>query len=111
MTVTPRITVTGRDAEQAIAQYPYQTISLVQKMMTRQRMRFGNWYSDCTNRLFVFAGDIYQEPYSNAGPSTGYDPITGIFKMTDGETFEVAQEDIAKCDAQSHLYPHSASMD
>jgi hypothetical protein len=66
-------TVTG---EAQISQYTYQTQTLVQKTMSRQRVRYGNEFTVCTNGQFWQRGT--------------YDPLTQIFKLPNGETFKAA---------------------
>jgi hypothetical protein len=60
--------------ETQISQYTYQTQTLVQKTIARQRVRYGTEFSVCTNSAFWNSGT--------------YDPITQIFKLPNGETFK-----------------------
>lgn len=69
-----RLSVTGFVGEQSITQYSQTTFSLVQKHMSRQRVRWGQVYNHCTNSRFWRTGT--------------YDPVTGIFRR-DGESFQV----------------------
>jgi hypothetical protein len=83
-----RIVVDGFDSEQAISQYPFQTITTAQKTRVRYRYRFGSLFWVCTNWLW-WNGD----PSGGHGQTQSYDPISGIFKFSDGEMFQVADED------------------
>lgn len=61
-----------------MAQYNYQTYNLVQKMMSRERIRYGEYFEVCTNNSWWKNGQ--------------YDPVTQIFKKN-GETFQVVLKD------------------
>lgn len=69
-----RLTVSGFVGEQSITQYSQTTFSLVQKHMSRQRVRWGQSYNHCTNSRFWRTGT--------------YDPVTGIFRRN-GESFQI----------------------
>lgn len=83
----PRISSIGRDDEISLSQYTNQTIELVQRTVSRYRVRYGEARTVCTN---------------NAWWKTGrYDPITGIF-YKDGDTWEVDLVDRNKT-VQAHV--------
>ncbi len=70
-----RISSIGRDDEISLSQYTNQTVDLVQRTVSRYRVRWGAEKTVCTN---------------NAWWKTGrYDPVTGIF-YKDGDTWQVA---------------------
>ncbi|AXS39270.1 hypothetical protein [Breoghania sp. L-A4] len=69
-----RLSVTGYVGEQSITQYTQTSYTVVEKTMTRQRVRWGQIYEYCTNSAWWRSGQ--------------YDPITKIFTRA-GETFEV----------------------
>jgi len=73
-----RLNITGYSGEVSISQYGFQTFSLVQKMMSRQRIRYGATYTYCTNSAWWRSGT--------------YDPVTKIFTRQ-GETFQVVGGD------------------
>lgn len=56
--------------------YTYNAVSYTQKTIARTRVRYGPQFGTCTNSDFWKSGT--------------YDPITGIFKLPDGETFKAA---------------------
>ncbi|WP_409560192.1 hypothetical protein [Hyphomicrobium sp. MC8b] len=76
-----RLNITGYSGEVSISQYGYQTVSVVQKMMSRQRIRYGTTYTYCTNSAWWRSGS--------------YDPVTHIFTRN-GETFLVLSGDTSK---------------
>jgi hypothetical protein len=49
----PRIVIDGKDAEQNISQYQFQTITKVKKKKSRKRIRVGRWYRPCINWLWL----------------------------------------------------------
>jgi hypothetical protein len=59
-----------------IAQYPYQSHSMVQRTMSRTRIRYGEETTQCTNSAWWRAGRL--------------DPVSNIFTRG-GETFEVVE--------------------
>ncbi|PTW53923.1 hypothetical protein C8N35_11543 [Breoghania corrubedonensis] len=71
-----RTSVTGYVGEQSITQYTQTSFDVVQKAMSRQRIRFGQIFEVCTNSAWWRSGS--------------YDPVTNIFTR-DGETFEVVE--------------------
>ena len=73
-----RLRLEQRTGELTINQYQYRTESLVQKTMTRTRLRYGATRTVCTNASWWQSGR--------------YDPASGIFSR-DGETWEVDQRD------------------
>lgn len=73
-TEVQRVQSIGFDDEISLSQYENQTISLVQKKISRQRTRYGSTQTVCTNSAWWQSGK--------------YDPLTGIFKRA-GETFDV----------------------
>ncbi len=72
-----RLRMETRAGEMAINQYQYQTISAVQRTLSRERVRTGETLTYCTNSSFWAQGT--------------YDATTGIFRRGD-ETWEVAPE-------------------
>ncbi|HML28949.1 MAG TPA: hypothetical protein PKE16_08935, partial [Hyphomicrobium sp.] len=76
-----RLNITGYSGEVSISQYGYQTVDVVQKMMSRQRIRYGTTYTYCTNSAWWRSGS--------------YDPVTHIFTRN-GETFLVLSGDTSK---------------
>ena len=76
-TEVARIRSVGKDDEASLAQYENQTISLVQKTVSRQRVRYGSTRTVCTNGSWWKSGK--------------YNPATGIF-MLQGETFQAVQD-------------------
>jgi hypothetical protein len=62
--------------ETQIISFSQQSFQLVQKMMSRQRVRYGEEFNVCTNSAFWQSGQ--------------FDPLTGIFKMPNGEQFQAA---------------------
>lgn len=75
---TPRLRLETRTGELTINQYQFRTESLVQKTMTRTRLRYGATRTVCTNSAWWTSGR--------------YDPASGIFTR-DGESWEVDQRD------------------
>jgi hypothetical protein len=71
---TLRLATGQRSGELSIAQYSYQTHEMRELTMTRQRIRYGEELTVCTNNSWWQSGQ--------------YDPISGIFTK-DGETFQV----------------------
>lgn len=71
-----RIEIGNYAAEQSVTQYTQTSFDVVQKTMSRTRIRWGQIYNYCTNSQWWRAGT--------------YDPITGIFTRQ-GETFEVLE--------------------
>lgn len=76
-----RLRMESRAGELAINQYQYQTFNAVQKTISRERVRFGEQLTTCTNAMFWKAGV--------------YDPVTGILRRA-GEVWQVAPEDMAR---------------
>lgn len=74
---TVRLSVGPRASEQSLAQYPYQVHEMRQLTMSRQRIRYGEDFTVCTNSAWWQSGN--------------YDPVSGIFTK-DGETFQVGQD-------------------
>ncbi|MBY6244038.1 hypothetical protein [Methylosinus sp. Sm6] len=71
-----RISTGTRDSSTPLSSYTYSTSTLVQKTVSRRRVRYGAAFRVCTNRDFWKSG--------------AYDPITQIFKLPNGETFKAA---------------------
>ena len=67
------MTTGDRIAETQIISFSQQSFQMVQKMMARQRVRYGAEFQVCTNSAFWQSGT--------------YDPLTGIFSR-DGEQFQ-----------------------
>lgn len=61
-------------SDQGIAQYGFQTFDVVQRQMSRQRIRYGSIFTVCTNAQWWKSGT--------------FDSTTGTFRK-DGETFEL----------------------
>lgn len=76
-----RLRMENRAGELAINQYQYQTVNAVQKAISRERVRYGETLTQCTNSGF-WRGGVY-------------DPATGIFRKN-GEIWQVEE-------AQRHL--------
>lgn len=62
-----------------IAQYGFQTFDVVQRMMSRQRIRYGSVFTVCTNASWWQSGT--------------YDSTTGTFQKN-GETFELIEGNV-----------------
>ncbi|MGU9981454.1 hypothetical protein ACJ4V0_15570 [Phreatobacter sp. HK31-P] len=74
-TSAARINVTEYAGELRLSQYQFQTQTLVQKTMSRRRIRYGQTYSVCTNnRNYWTQGQI--------------DPVSNVFTKA-GETFTI----------------------
>lgn len=73
---SPRQTVGPIIADVQISAYTYNTSTMVQKEMSRSRIRYGTSFTVCTNSAFWQSGS--------------YDPATSIFTLPNGETFNVA---------------------
>lgn len=76
-----RISVRGSDGEVPIAQFDHQSLETTQKTMTRQRIRYGSSFLQCTNSAWWKSGR--------------FDPVSGIF-VRDGESYQVIETDIVK---------------
>ncbi|MBV7542853.1 hypothetical protein [Acidovorax sp. sic0104] len=76
-----RLRMETRAGELAINQYQYQTFNAVQKTISRERVRYGEQLTRCTNSAFWKSGV--------------YDPITGILRR-DGEVWQVDPADMDK---------------
>lgn len=72
---------TAHDTTVICNQYQYQTITVQQLTMTRERIRTGPWYQICTNWFWWIAG------------GGTYDALRGIFRLYSGEAFEILPED------------------
>lgn len=72
----PRINVSAYSGEIRVSTYQYQTQTIVQKTMSRQRIRYGQEFSVCTNNRNWWVGGTY-------------DPVSGTFTKA-GETFTVS---------------------
>lgn len=75
-----RLNLATRTGELTINQYQYNTLGLVQKTITRTRIRYGKTRTVCTNGQWWQSGQ--------------YDPASGIFRLS-GETWQVAADDLA----------------
>lgn len=64
-----------------IAQYGFQTFDVVQRTVSRQRLRYGPLFTVCTNAAWWLSGS--------------YDPVTQTFQR-DGETFQVLNPEVAQ---------------
>ena len=69
-----RLRMETRAGEITINQYQYQTTQMVQRTVSRERVRYGETYTACTNTGFWRQGT--------------YDPITGIYRRN-GETWQI----------------------
>ena len=92
----PRITVTGKDSEQAISTYPFITVNTVQKSRVRTRYRYGPWFEQCSNWAFYYTqpwvngfmgGQVSQAPSYNH--FNYYDPDSHILRFDTGELFQI----------------------
>jgi hypothetical protein len=83
----------ARTAETQIISFSQQSFQMVQKMMSRQRIRYGEQFTVCTNSYFWQTGT--------------FDPMTGIFSRN-GEQFQAAFDlngmPIAVIDANNLLH-------
>ncbi len=70
-----RFTTGAQSGATQISAYTYQTQSIVQKMMSRQRIRYGQEFTVCTNSAFWLSGI--------------YDPVTQTFTRN-GESFSLS---------------------
>jgi hypothetical protein len=75
-----RLRMETRAGEITINQYQYQTFNAVQRTISRERVRYGETLTYCTNSSFWRSGV--------------YDPVTGILRRGN-ETWQVAPEDRA----------------
>ncbi len=75
-----RLRMETRAGEITINQYQYQTFTIVQRTISRERVRYGETLTYCTN--------------SNFWRSGVYDPVTGILRRGN-ETWQVVPEDRA----------------
>jgi len=69
-----RLAMTTRRGELTVNQYQFQTTQMEQRQMSRQRIRYGETRTYCTNTGFWSQGT--------------YDPITGLYRRSD-ETWEI----------------------
>ena len=83
-----RITNVSFGAEVSISQYNYQTVDMVQKTMTRQRIRYGTPFTLCTNNAYWQTGG-YTFYVDSHGFSGTLDYVTWTFTRYDGEVFNV----------------------
>lgn len=74
-TSAPRVSVMDYAGELRLSQYQFQTQTIVQKTMSRQRIRYGQQFSVCTNNR-------------NWWVQGNYDPVSNTFRRN-GETFTV----------------------
>lgn len=70
-----RLNIDGYVGEVSVSQYGYQTFDVVERMMSRRRIRYGTTYTVCTNNAWWRSGT--------------YDPASHIFRHINGETFEI----------------------
>jgi hypothetical protein len=73
------------DSDLGMAQYGFQSIDIVQRSMSRQRLRYGSIFTSCSNSAWWQSGT--------------YDSAAGTFAK-DGETFEVLDFDRHTADGQ-----------
>ena len=76
-TVTPRLAVDKRQGELSISSYTYQVHNMVQRTMSRTRIRYGDEQTVCSNSAWWQTGQ--------------YDAPAGVFQK-DGEQFKVSLE-------------------
>ncbi|TCS94120.1 hypothetical protein EDC36_12042 [Tepidimonas ignava] len=81
-----RLRMETRRGEITINQYQYQTTSMVQRTLSRQRIRYGETRTYCTNTGFWRQG--------------AFDPITRIYRRGD-ETWEIDPSDVQNMLSQS----------
>ncbi|WP_114649102.1 hypothetical protein [Pseudothauera hydrothermalis] len=80
-TEIPRLRMEKRRGEITINAYQYQTTQMVQRQMSRQRIRYGETRTACTNSGF-WRGGVF-------------DPITGIFRRGD-EMWQIDPLDVSR---------------
>jgi hypothetical protein len=73
-TSTLRIDMPGYSSEQRMAQYTYETTTITQKTRSRERIRYGETFTRCSNSDWVRAGT--------------YDPVTSTLRFPNGEVFQ-----------------------
>jgi len=83
-----RFTTGPQSGATQISAYTYQTQNIVQKTMSRQRIRYGREFTVCTNSAFWRSGT--------------YDPVTQTFTRN-GETFSLSAADAQRA-AQGHAF-------
>ncbi|RFB80398.1 hypothetical protein DYH55_02400 [Methylovirgula sp. 4M-Z18] len=71
-----RLSVGPQTGQIQLSSYSYATSTLVQKTMSRVRVRYGTEFTVCTNSAYWQSGK--------------YDPITGIFTLPNGDVFKAA---------------------
>lgn len=69
-----KLSVSEFHSDIGLAQFGFHEHAIVQRTMSRQRIRYGDWFTVPSNSSLWWSGE--------------YDPIAGLFKK-DGETFEV----------------------
>lgn len=83
-----RLRMETRRGEITISAYQYQTTQMVQRSMSRERIRYGDTRTYCTNTGFWRQGT--------------FDPVTRIYRRGD-ETWEIAPESVQAMLAQSGM--------
>jgi hypothetical protein len=83
-----RFTTGPQSGATQISAYTYQTQNIVQKTMSRQRIRYGREFTVCTNSAFWRSGT--------------YDPVSQTFTRN-GETFSLSAADAQRA-AQGHAF-------
>lgn len=76
-----RFAIETRHSDLGIAQYGFQTFDIVQRSISRQRIRYGAEQTVCTNSQWWRSGT--------------YDPVTQTFRRGD-ETFQVLNPEVAR---------------
>ena len=71
-----RLLAGANDAEVRVAVYVYQVLTAFQKMMTKQRTRYGDWYVTCTNGAWWQSGsyDAVNHIFTYQGSTYVIDP-------------------------------------
>jgi hypothetical protein len=95
-TSEPRLILAQYAGELSIAQYQFQTFNMVQKSMTRSRLRYGPTFTVCTNSEYWQSGSL------NYGRATmnPWDYYAASTFTKDGETFEIV--DFQMVDTVNH---------
>jgi hypothetical protein len=77
----PLVSNIGKDSEIALSNAGAQNVNVIARTVSKTRVRWGSSYVVCTNSAMWQSGR--------------YDPTTGIFTASSGETFQVANPEVA----------------
>lgn len=97
--LSARLINVGSHAEVSISQYQYQTISVVQKTMTRQVTRYGTPFTVCSNN-FWWNWDVNN--WQQGGFNYTIDYLNNVMRRDTGEVFQIL--DPAGGDAEHTVY-------